>query len=323
MGSTLLWPLARVWSAGARARVALYRGGFLPRYRLQKPVISVGNLSAGGTGKTPFVIWLWRELAARGISASVLTRGYRREDRREPLLFDSPAGSERAGDEVRLMLNAGVHPLGVAARRELAGAALEENHPSLDVHLLDDGFQRLSLMRALDIVLIDCTRPPWEYDLLPAGRLREPMTALERADIIVLTRAYDWTPAGEIEKLVREHNHSALLTRAVTEVRLEVTGPAFAFAGIGNPKAFYDDLGRARVEVADTLSFADHHRYTPADRERIGQRARDAGAAVIVTTEKDAMNLDAPIPGLVIAPMELIVEAGDAVVDRVLKAIAG
>jgi tetraacyldisaccharide 4'-kinase len=321
MGSTLLWPLARVWSVGARARVVLYRGGFLPRYRLQKPVVSVGNLSVGGTGKTPFVIWLWRELAARGISASVLTRGYRRTDRREPLLFESPEGSERAGDEVRLLLQAGVHPVGVAGRRELAGTALEESNPSLNAHLLDDGFQHLSLMRALDIVLLDCTRPPWEYDLLPAGRLREPVTALGRADIVVLTRAYGWTQAGEIEKLVREQNRGALIARATTEVRIDVTGPAFAFAGIGNPKAFYDDLGRRNIEIVDTLSFGDHHRYTAADGEKIIQRAQAAGASVIITTEKDAMNLDGPIPGLVIAPMELIVEEGDAIVDRVVEAI--
>ena len=325
-----LWPLARVWEAAARARVSLYKGGFLPRYRLAKPVISVGNLSAGGTGKTPFVLWLWRELAARGLSASVLTRGYRREDRTEPLVFHDASGSERAGDEVRLLLKGGVHPVGVATKRELAGVAIEES-ATVDLHLLDDGFQRLSLVRALDIVLLDCTRPPWEYDLLPAGRLREPMSALDRAGIIVLTRAYGWTQAGELEKQVKKYNSHALLTRAVTEVtgvNREI-GPAFAFAGIGNPKAFYDDLGRANVEVLDTLSFWDHHRYTEADWERIVSKAQAAGAQVLVTTEKDAMNLGAKTAGkdaratlpLIVAGMEIVVEDGDKVVDRVIQAV--
>jgi tetraacyldisaccharide 4'-kinase len=331
--SLALWPLARVWEAAARARVTLYRGGFLSRYRLTKPVISIGNLSAGGTGKTPFVIWLWRELTARGLAASVLTRGYRREDRREPLVFYSSEGSERAGDEVRLLLKGGVHPVGVAAKRELAGVAIEES-AAVDLHLLDDGFQRLSLIRALDIVLLDCTRPPWEYDLLPAGRLREPMSALERAGIVVLTRAYDWTQAGELEKQVRRYNKHAMVTRAVTQVTgvgREI-GPAFAFAGIGNPKAFYDDLGRANVDLLETLSFWDHHRYTAADRARIVQKAQAVGAQVLVTTEKDAMNLEGekaagkdacstfPMP-LIVAGMDLVIEEGEAVVDRVVEAV--
>jgi tetraacyldisaccharide 4'-kinase len=289
-------------------------------------VVSVGNLSAGGTGKTPFVLWLWRELAARGLAASVLTRGYGREDRNEPLIFHSIEGSERAGDEVRLLLHGGVHPVGVAAKRELAGVAIEES-ATVDLHLLDDGFQRLSLIRALDIVLLDCTRPPWEYDLLPAGRLREPMSALERAGVVVLTRAYDWTQAGELEKQVRKHNAHALVTRAVTEVTgvSREIGPAFAFAGIGNPTAFYDDLGRANVEVVDKLSFWDHHKYSEADRTRIVQKANAAGAQVLVTTEKDAMNLGpAPFPmPLVIAGMDLVVEEGSGVVDRVVQAVRG
>jgi tetraacyldisaccharide 4'-kinase len=320
VGGAILWPLARVWSAGARARVALYQGGFLRRYKLRKPVVSVGNLSAGGTGKTPFVIWLWRELEARGIAASVLTRGYRREDRREPMLFTSPEGSERAGDEVRLLLAAGVHPVGVAGRRELAGVEIEDQH-DVDLHLLDDGFQHLALCRALDIVLLDCTRPPWEYDLLPAGRLREPMAALERADIVVLTRAYEWTQAGELERQVREANPRAFITRATTAVYAGVPGPVFAFAGIGNPKAFYDDLGRANVEVVGELSFWDHHKYSEADCARIAKRAQECGAISIVTTEKDAMNLpriDA-IPGLVVASMDMIVEAGDEIAARVVE----
>lgn len=316
-----LWPLARVWSAGTKARAALYEGGFLPRYQLGKPVVSVGNLSVGGTGKTPFVIWLWRELAARSVRASVLTRGYRREDQREPLLFDGPKGSDGAGDEVKLLLNAGVRPVGVAARREKAGQAVENSH-QVDLHLLDDGFQRLSLVRSLDIVLVDCTRPPWEYDLLPAGRLREPLSALARADIIVLSRAYDWTPVEALERQVREYARDALISRATTQVVLERAdiGPVFAFAGIGNPKAFFDDLGRTGVEVAGTLSFADHHRYTAADQERIVAKARTAGAQTLVTTEKDRMNWNLPA-AVVSAGLKLLVEKPDEIVERVLAVV--
>jgi tetraacyldisaccharide 4'-kinase len=303
----------------------LYEGGFLRRYRLKKPVVSVGNLSVGGTGKTPFVIWLWRQLCARSLRASVLTRGYRREDQREPLLFTSTEGAERAGDEVRLLLNAGVRPVGVAARREMAGVALEAEN-RVDLHLLDDGFQHLSLLRDLDIVLLDCTRPPWELDLLPAGRLREPFSALTRAGVIVLTRAYAWTQHEELERVVRQHNREALLVRSATEV-IGVDpgqGPFFAFAGIGNPKAFFDDLGRARAEIRGHLAFPDHHRYTSADMVRIEKRAREAGARALVTTEKDWMNLEAvnssALP-LVAAGLNLLVENEEGVVERVMEVV--
>jgi tetraacyldisaccharide 4'-kinase len=320
-----LWPLARVWSAGARARVALYEGGFLRRYRLKRPVVSVGNLSVGGTGKTPFVMWLWRELQARGVQASVLTRGYRRRDAREPQIFRSPAGSEGAGDEARLMLESGVRPVGIATKRELAGAAIEaEEH--VDLHLLDDGFQHLCLVRELDIVLLDCTRPPWEYDLLPSGRFREPWSALARAGIIVLTRAYDWTPVEDLRRQVREANRHALLTRSVTQVTglAADLSPVFAFAGVGNPKAFFDDLGRARVEVAGSMGFPDHHRYSPRDLDRIVRRARECGARTLVTTAKDRINLGGLAPDgwrLEVAGLTLVVEDGGRVVDHVAEVV--
>lgn len=319
-----LWPLARVWSAAAQARASLYSGGFLRRYRLKQPVVSVGNLSVGGTGKTPFVIWLWRQLCARGLRASVLTRGYRREDTREPLLFRSPEGAERAGDEVQLLLRAGVQPVGVAVRREMAGVALEAEN-EVDLHLLDDGFQHLSLLRDLDIVLLDCTRPPWEHDVLPAGRLREPFSALARAGIIVLTRAYAWTQHEELERIVRQHNRDALLVRSATEVTGvdPAKGPFFAFAGIGNPKAFFDDLGHAHAEVLDSLAFPDHHRYSTTDLTRIERRARQAGARALITTEKDRINLGevaSEIP-LVVAGLNLLLEEEEKVVQRVMEAL--
>jgi tetraacyldisaccharide 4'-kinase len=244
-------------------------------------------------------------------------------------VFRSPEGAERAGDEVRLLLEAGVQPVGVAVRREMAGVALEAEH-EVDLHLLDDGFQHLSLLRDLDIVLIDCTRPPWEHDVLPAGRLREPFSALARAGIIVLTRAYAWTQHEEMERIVRAHNRNALLVRSATEVTGidPAQGPFFAFAGIGNPKAFFDDLGRAHAEVLDYLAFPDHHRYSASDLARIEKKAREAGARAIVTTQKDRMNLgdggsgigDGTLP-LVVAGLKLLVDEEGSVVDRVMEVV--
>ncbi len=340
--SVVLWPAARLWSLAARTRVRLYASGTWRQQRLDRPVVSVGNLSAGGAGKTPFVIWLFSALVERGLRPAVLTRGYRRPAGGETLLFTRaghgaawPPDAVSAGDEVQVMLRHGLAPVGVDGNRLRAGRALEAQG-AVDVHLLDDGFQHLALGRDLDIVLVDSTRPPWEDDLLPAGRLRESPSALGRAGVIVLTRVQDWTARGQLETRLRGVAPQAEIYGARTRLTADVgaaepsvpslssasSQPALAFAGVGNPRAFFADLCLAGFRVVGTQPFRDHHRYTARDLRRLEQRARQVGAEALVTTEKDAANLsDSCRNGLElplrVVGMELEVEQGAALVDRV------
>jgi tetraacyldisaccharide 4'-kinase len=318
---SVLWPAARIFEAIARARVALYMRGRLRRRRLEAPVISVGNLSAGGTGKTPFVIWLFQQLGQRGMRPAVLTRGYGRDDRRQTLLLDREEPAEGAGDEVRLMLRHGVAPVGVDADRFRAGLALKAR---ADVFLLDDGFQHLALERDFDVVLVDCSRLPWEDDLLPAGRLREPPSALARAAAIVLTRVQKWTPLDAIRRQIRRWNRDAAIY--VARTRLIDPAPketALAFAAVGNPKAFVADLCLAGARVVGTRGFPDHHRYSAADLRALERQAEAAGAETLLTTEKDDVNLPAAVRARLGLPlrvirMELDVDDGDRLIDHFL-----
>ena len=340
--SLLLWPAARLWSLATRTRVRLYASGTWRQQRLERPVVSVGNLSVGGAGKTPFVIWLFSALVEHGLRPAVLTRGYRRPAGEETLLFTRAAhgaawtpDAVSAGDEVQVMLRHGLAPVGVDGNRLRAGRALEAKG-AVDLHLLDDGFQHLALGRDLDIVLVDSTRPPWEDDLLPAGRLRESPSALRRAGVIVLTRVQDWTAREQLEARLRGVAPQAEIYRARTRLTGDVgaaepsvpglasasSQPALAFAGVGNPRAFFADLCLAGFRVVGTQPFRDHHRYTARDLRRLEQRARRVGAEALVTTEKDAANLpDSCRNGLElplrVLGMELEVEQGAKLVDRV------
>lgn len=342
--SALLWPAARLWSLAARARVELYRRGAFKQRRLARPVVSVGNISAGGAGKTPFVIWLFSELAARGYRPSVLTRGYRRPPGPDTLLvLGCQQDGSAAGDEVQVMMRHGVAPIAVDADRFRAGSALEAQPGGVSLHILDDGFQHLALARDLDIVLVDTSRPPWKDDLLPAGRLREPPSALGRADVLVLTRVQDWARLDELTGPLRDLAPRADIYLARTRLAGQAAHPgdagnrgsspgsvlqrpALAFAGIGNPKAFLADLCLAGIQVVGAQSFPDHHRYTAADLERLERSARSLQAQFLITTEKDAANLPSELLRRLELPlrvmrMELEVERGGDLVDRVEKLI--
>lgn len=284
----LLWPLSVVYSLIARARTSLYARGWLKQKRLNGVVISIGNLTVGGTGKTPMVLWLAERLLAQGKRVAILSRGYR--------------GSGGTSDEVELLRQRLAHrvPIGVGKNRYEQGRALAAQ--GYEWFLLDDGFQHLQLARDLDIVLLDPSRPLRHEWLLPAGRLREPLSALNRADLIVFTHAENKAVAvSAVQELrpfpifpatlrllgFRLHsggNSSKLLSGTVD-------GPVFAFCGIGNPSAFFRDLERWRVPLAGRASFSDHHRYTASDMARLERSAAQVRAKAFVVTEKDAQNL--------------------------------
>jgi len=291
----VVWPLSVVYGLAARLRVGLYRDGILQRNRLGGTVISVGNLTVGGTGKTPMVLWLAERLIADGQRPAVLTRGYRGGAARS-------GGGVPAADEVALLrsrLGARAQ-LGVGKNRYASGQTLERHGAKW--FILDDGFQHLALQRDADIVLLDASDPFGGGKLLPCGRLREPLGALGRASIVVITRS-EHAPA--VESMVRR-NTRAPIFYAQTELETVLRAPAlsvewplpdrsaarvFAFCGIGNPRAFFDDLCRWGFIVAGERRFRDHHRYSSADVAALERAADSAGADAMICTEKDVFNL--------------------------------
>jgi tetraacyldisaccharide 4'-kinase len=290
-----LWPLSVVYELAARVRVALYRHGLLARRRLDGTVISVGNLTVGGTGKTPMVLWLAERLIAGGERPAILTRGYRGEAPRNDAGL--PGSDEVALLRTRLGARA---QLGVGKDRYASGRTLERHGAKW--FILDDGFQHLALHRDADIVLLDASDPFGGGRLLPCGCLREPLAALQRASVVVITRS-EHAPA--VESLVRRNTRvpifyaQADLQAVLRAPTLAVEWPlpdrasarVFAFCGIGNPQAFFDDLRRWGFSVAGELSFRDHHRYSPGDLAALERAAGAVQADAMICTEKDVFNL--------------------------------
>lgn len=289
LSRALLLPMSVLYGLIVRVRVWLYAHGWLKQKRLKGTVISVGNLTVGGTGKTPTVIWLAEKFLAEGKRVAILSRGYR--------------GANGTSDEIELMRFRlqGRVSFGVGKNRFAAGRRLESEQP-VDVFLLDDGFQHLQLARDLDILLMDVSRPLAGESLLPAGSLREPVTAMSRANLIIFTRAETGSGALDAIGKLTQYPVFAASTRLVGFRRFggEVTpvsaneigaGPFFAFCGLGNPDAFFRDLGNWGLAVCGQAVFADHHHYTQRDISAVKLTAKRTGVNAIVTTEKDAQNL--------------------------------
>jgi tetraacyldisaccharide 4'-kinase len=280
----LLWPLNPVYAASVAAKNAAYDRGWLKTKRLQWPVVSVGNISAGGSGKTPFVIALAKLLMQNGAQADVLSRGYGRSP--DAIEKVNPAGNaERSGDEPLLIAQSAGVPVYVGADRYEAGLVAEKNESGPRVHLLDDGFQHRRLARDLDIVLLH--RADFSESLLPAGNLREPLSALQRASTIVL-REED----TEFEENLRERGIEVPVWRIRRVMNVPfAAGRVVAFCGIARPGEFFSLLRANDAEVAATLAFRDHHRYAEEDLKRLIGLAKSAKADAFFTTEKDCVRL--------------------------------
>jgi tetraacyldisaccharide 4'-kinase len=284
----LLWPFSLLYGGYVAARTWLYDAGRLRQRRLRGKVISVGNLTVGGTGKTPMVIWLAEKLLQEGKRVAILSRGYR--------------GTGGTSDEIELMkqrLGQGV-AFGVGRDRFAEGRRIEQQSP-VDVFLLDDGFQHRQLARDVDILMLDGSRRLKNEWLLPAGSLREPVGACRRADILVVTRKAERPEieAGDSHTFSIFYAQTRLLgfrqPRETTGLRYASQlgpGPFFAFCGIGNPQAFFDDLAHWQVPLAGKRAFRDHHRYSTRDVQMLQEDALRAGAIALMTTEKDACNIE-------------------------------
>ncbi|HUI54086.1 MAG TPA: tetraacyldisaccharide 4'-kinase [Bryobacteraceae bacterium] len=308
--------LARLWEWGARRR--RQRQSRRAR-RLPVPVISVGNLSMGGTGKTPAVLRLAEILKERGSKPAILTRGYGRNSP-DDYLAAAPGASvspDQTGDEAQILIRSGVAPVGVGADRFVAGTRLLQQF-DIRVLLLDDGFQHWKLARDVDVVLIDALRPFGGGGVFPLGRLREPIESLARPGVVVITRAEASDLADAIEATVRRYNPDGLVFRASVEPLAWVehaTGKqlslaerpferAGAFCGLGNPETFRRTLERLGVQPVDWIEFDDHHRYRPREMQHLAHQVAARGAMALVTTEKDAVNLCESCSELV-APLSL------------------
>src|SRR3981189_1526131 len=285
----LLWPMSLLYGAIVWFRVSLYAKGLLKQKHLKAPVVSVGNLTVGGTGKTPMVIWIAERLIAEGKHVAILSRGYR--------------GANGTSDEIEMMKFRlrGRAAFGVGQDRFTEGQRIESQQP-VDVFLLDDGFQHLQLARDLDILLMDASRRLAGESLLPAGRLREPLSAMSRANILVFTRTENMPGTVDAIQRLSQYPVFAAATRLVGFRRLggEITllsaseigaGLFFAFCGLGNPDAFFRDLRDWGLAICGQMVFPDHHRYTEEDVLQIQLGAKRAGANAFVTTEKDEQNL--------------------------------
>ncbi len=269
------WPLARLWEWGSRRKQAR---DLMAQKKLDAPVISVGNLTMGGTGKTPCVLWLARALKARGHKPGILTRGYGRSSAEHSVAVEPGAevNAEHCGDEPRIFVRARVAPVGIGGDRLQTGRMLRDRYLT-GVLILDDGFQHLRLARNLDIVLVDALNPFGGGRVFPLGRLREPMEGFARADMIVITRSELSGAAPMIERTVARWNPQAPVFRASIAPEAWVenrTGAEYpiekrpfrragAFCGLGNPQAFLRTLQRVGVDPLDWVEFADHHRYRP------------------------------------------------------------
>jgi tetraacyldisaccharide 4'-kinase len=305
--------LALAYGAAVATRSLAYALGLARPRRLPRPVVSVGNLTAGGTGKTPFTAWLARRLRAAGRRPGILSRGY----------GPRPPGSDLSdeGTLLRDLLGPDV-PQVEDADRVRGGARLLEIRPDTDVLLLDDGFQHRRVARDLDVVLLDATDAFGGGRLLPRGRLREPLSALRRAHVVVLTRT-ERVDGASLEGLLGRARALApaagtAVARTVPVGLVDASGtsrPVDAlrgarvalWAGIGNPAAFQavvSDLGAA---VVSTRFLADHHRPASDEPARIDALARAAGADLVVVTRKDLVKLRA-LPGLPPSVVALDVE---------------
>lgn len=303
----MLAPLAVIYGGITRTRLAMYRRGFLKTSKLNAPVISIGNLTAGGTGKTPLVEYVARSVAATGRKVCILTRGYGRKNSNHRVVVSKGnqilAGEQEAGDEPFLLAE---KLIGIAAvisdvDRLAAGQWAIANLNS-NVFILDDGFQHLQLARDLNILVVDGSNPWGNRQLLPRGLLREPLREIARADSVVITRSDQTEDLKAIDREVTSFNRNSPLfisrmhTVGFTPLGIsnsagEPPVPVAAFCGIGNGESFILQLRKAGHEPLSVSQFPDHHRYDQADIDRVVNKARSAGARSLITTAKDAVKL--------------------------------
>lgn len=326
----LLWAAAKAYGLTMLCRASLFRCGILPSHTAPCPVICVGNLTTGGTGKTPLVAWLCRHLSReKQLAVTVLTRGYKSSHTQT----DEPAMLEKQLGNVPVVVNAD----------RVQGTKTALARGPVDVFVLDDGFQHLRLCRDLNFLTLDATNPFGYGRLLPAGLLREPVSSIGRAQCLVITRS-DQISEKELEALTATLRSMcpavpvAATVHAPTGVHFADTRAessswlkdrsVLAFCGIGNPKAFFTTVEKLGARLVGTRIFDDHHHCTQADFDDLHQEALRSGAHILLTTEKnfpdiEAMSMRSSVPVAYLA-VELAFESGeDHVKELIEQTLAG
>ncbi|HEY6046846.1 MAG TPA: tetraacyldisaccharide 4'-kinase [Pyrinomonadaceae bacterium] len=336
-----LTPLGLLYGAAMRARASLYERRIFRTHQIGKPVISVGNLTTGGTGKTPLVAAIAQHLAQEGRRVCILTRGYGRENPgRRVVVSDGNqilAGVTETGDEPLMLAEQLKGKAAVICDADrVAAARFAEEELASDVFILDDGFQNLRIARDVNVVTIDATNPWGSKHVLPAGILREPLRALGRADCVVVTRADQAIEAHLLNQIERLSSAPVLSSRMVVsgirpiqsaepaQSKTSLTRqPVAAFCAVGNPQGFFHLL-RADFDLTSTHPFRDHHQFTQAGIDRVTRDALAAGAKALVTTAKDevklrSLRLDLPC---YVVDIAIEVSSPDKLFDLIDRAMA-
>lgn len=308
---TMLPFFGSIYGAVADARNALYRRGIFKSFSLGVPTISIGNITVGGTGKTPLVASVAEILAAEEKKVGVLTRGYGRANERARVLVSDGeqvlATVRQAGDEpLELACKLLGKAVVVADADRVAAGQWAREQLGVTAFVLDDGFQHRRVRRHLDIVCVDATRPFGNGKVLPSGILREPLKNLSRADLVVVTRANLVTneKLAALKRQIADLTQCPVLSSENKIVRLTelpgasgekkkhaASGAYHAFCALGNPQNFFEQLERDGFQPLSTQTFADHHFYEQKDVEAIEKKAAQNGAGILLTTAKDAVKL--------------------------------
>jgi len=338
-----LAPISGIYGIFVKARNACYRQGIFRKQQVGAPVVSVGNLTSGGTGKTPLVEWIARELASLGRNVCVLTRGYGRDNPNLRVVVSNGkeilADVKQTGDEAFMLaekLKGEAAVICDADRVAAAGWAIE--NLGSDVFVLDDAFQHQQIARDLNILTVDATNPWGNRRSFPGGILREPISELSRADCVIITRADSHNPGRRVQdEIERLHPAMPVLLSRMKHTELREIGPSSpivdsdkikamstgAFCGIGNSDSFFNLLRREGYSLSYERSFRDHYNFTQADVEEIVNAAQGKGAQVLLTTAKDAAKLRSlkfALPCYA-AEIEIEIDPADELRKLILKAI--
>lgn len=312
----LLLPFSWIYGLISQVRAGLYRKGWMKGRKLPAPAVSVGNLSLGGTGKTPVVEYLARLLLKQGFQPIILSRGYGGSKEKTNLLVSDGrtifASAGECGDEPYLLARKlpGVC-IATGGNRHRSALLRPEWRGPGTIYLLDDGFQHLQVSRQLDLLLIDATDPVTDGRVIPAGRLREPAGAMRRADAVLITRSH-LVPEPELETVERTianwnpeapvfhfAHHAVAVLNPIGQTRLPPAclqgRKVFVVAAIARPELFIRDLEGLGARVAGTAFYRDHHVLSRKEELQLKNRFQQAGAELLLTTEKDLVRLPAAV----------------------------